>query len=38
MRDAARRLRAQGLTVADVGAVLGVGFQRAAQLLERRAS
>jgi predicted RNase H-like HicB family nuclease len=38
MRDAARRLRAQGLTVADVGAVLGVSFQRAAQLLERRAS
>jgi predicted RNase H-like HicB family nuclease len=38
MRDAARKLRAQGLTVADVGAVLGVSFQRASQLLERRAS
>jgi predicted RNase H-like HicB family nuclease len=38
VRDVARRLRAQGLTVADVGAVLGVSFQRASQLLERRAS
>jgi hypothetical protein len=38
VRDAARKLRAQGLTVADVGAVLGVSFQRASQLLDQRAS
>jgi hypothetical protein len=38
VRDVARRLRGQGLTVADVGAVLGVSFQRASQLLEQRAS
>jgi predicted RNase H-like HicB family nuclease len=38
VRDAARKLREQGLTVADVGAVLGVSFQRASQLLEQRAS
>jgi predicted RNase H-like HicB family nuclease len=38
VRDAARKLREQGLTVADVGAVLGVSFQRASQLLDRRAS
>jgi predicted RNase H-like HicB family nuclease len=37
-RDAARKLREQGLTVADVGAVLGVSFQRASQLLDQRAS
>jgi len=37
VRAAARKLRAQGLTVADVGAVLGVSFQRASQLLDRRA-
>jgi predicted RNase H-like HicB family nuclease len=37
VRDAARKLRAQGFTVADVGAVLGVSFQRASQLLARRA-
>lgn len=38
VREAARKLRAQGLTVADVGAVLGVSFQRASQLLDQRAS
>ena len=38
VRDVARKLREQGLTVADVGAVLGVSFQRASQLLDRRAS
>jgi hypothetical protein len=38
VRDAARKLREQGLTVADVGAVLGVSFQRASQLLHQRAS
>jgi hypothetical protein len=38
VRDVARKLRAQGLTVADVGAVLGVSFQRASQLLDQRAS
>jgi hypothetical protein len=38
VRDAARKLRAQGLTVADVGAVLGVSFQRASQLLDQRVS
>jgi predicted RNase H-like HicB family nuclease len=37
-RQAARKLREQGLTVADVGAVLGVSFQRASQLPEQRAS
>jgi predicted RNase H-like HicB family nuclease len=38
VREVARKLRDQGLTMADVGAVLGVSFQRASQLLERRAS
>jgi predicted RNase H-like HicB family nuclease len=38
VRDAARKLREQGLSVADIGAVLGVSFQRASQLLDRRAS
>ena len=37
VRAAARKLRAQGLTVADLGAVLGVSVQRASQLLDRRA-
>jgi predicted RNase H-like HicB family nuclease len=38
VREVARKLREQGLTMADVGAVLGVSFQRASQLLDRRAS
>ena len=38
VRDVARKLREQGLSVADVGTVLGVSFQRASQLLDRRAS
>ena len=38
VRDAARKLREQGLSVADVGTVLGVSFQRASQLLDQRAS
>lgn len=38
VRDAARKLREQGLSVADIGAVLGVSFQRASQLLDQRAS
>jgi predicted RNase H-like HicB family nuclease len=37
VRDVAHKLRAQGMTVADVGAVLGVSFQRASQLLGRPA-
>jgi predicted RNase H-like HicB family nuclease len=37
VRDVARRLRAQGMTVADVCAVLGVSIQRASQLLDRDA-
>lgn len=38
VRAAARELREQGLSVADVGTVLGVSFQRASQLLDQRAS
>ena len=38
VREVARKLREQGLTMADVGTVLGVSFQRASQLLDRRAS
>jgi predicted RNase H-like HicB family nuclease len=38
VRSVAGKLREQGLTMADVGAVLGVSFQRASQLLDRRAS
>lgn len=38
MRDTARKLADQGLTIRDVGAALGVSFQRASQLLGRRAS
>jgi hypothetical protein len=38
VRDVARKLREQGLSVADVGTVLGVSFQRASQLLDTRAS
>jgi predicted RNase H-like HicB family nuclease len=37
VRDVAHKLRAQGMTVADVGTVLGVSFQRASQLLGRHA-
>lgn len=33
-RRAARRLRDQGLPLRDVGAVLGVSFQRAKQLID----
>jgi predicted RNase H-like HicB family nuclease len=38
VRAVARKLREQGLTMAEVGTVLGVSFQRASQLLDRRAS
>lgn len=37
-RDAARKLADQELTIRDIGATLGVSFQRASQLLGRRAS
>lgn len=36
-RDVARRLSAEGLPVRDIGRILGVSYQRAAQFAGRRA-
>lgn len=37
-RDAARRLAAEGLPARDIGRILGVSYQRAAQFASKRAS